>query len=210
MAQEAVRCDPEREHVAVPLPRRLEHDAVKASCCVSVGVKARKSCSPASSAGRARRAPPRRRGAATRASAAARTATWPARAPDAVAVRAARSPRSERRSPSARPRSRRRPRRRWEDAVQRVRGALERRPAVGLEARHLAERMHACVRAPRDGKPAPARVDGVERLPKLALDRAQPRLRRPAREPVPSYSSVSFSLTSADTSDIQCVSVCLR
>ena len=48
--------------------------------------------------------------------------------------------------------------------VQRLGGALERRPTLDLDARDLARRVHPCVGAARDREPVPAREDRVERV----------------------------------------------
>ena len=50
VAQERVGRDLELESVAAVVPARVSTMRTKTSCCVSVGVKARKSCSPSSSA----------------------------------------------------------------------------------------------------------------------------------------------------------------
>ena len=66
--------------------------------------------------------------------------------------------------------------------VERAGSPLGRRPALDVERRDLAERVHARVRAPRDGEAVPAREDLRQRRAQLPLDRAQARLHGPAAE----------------------------
>src|SRR6185436_1022343 len=66
--------------------------------------------------------------------------------------------------------------------VESVRSTLERRAALDVKTHDLAGRMHTRVGAAGDRERVPAREYGVERLPHRSLDRAQPRLARPATE----------------------------
>jgi hypothetical protein len=66
--------------------------------------------------------------------------------------------------------------------VERVRDPLRGRPALDLNARHLAEGVHTRVRTAGYGEPFPGRNDLVERGAQRTFDRPQPGLRRPAVE----------------------------
>ena len=154
--------------------RRARHAArsttrTKTSCWVSVGVNARKSCSPRRSAA-ARGEPllverPRQPPAA------------PARSNGDGVAAAARSgsgscasgPRSARGSPAA-PLGRDDGDVVRQDGVERLGRALRRRPALDVDARDLAERVDAGVGAPGDGEPAPAR-EHAARAPRAARPR---------------------------------------
>ena len=67
--------------------------------------------------------------------------------------------------------------------VQRLGRTLGRRAPVDVDARDLAECVHARVRSSRDSKLLGARIELAERPTDLPLHRAQFRLRRPAAKP---------------------------
>src|SRR5436305_1626448 len=65
-------------------------------------------------------------------------------------------------------------------SVQRLGDTRSGRAALDVDARDVRERVHAGVRASRDGERFPAREDLVELVPHASFDGAHPRLRRPA------------------------------